>query len=136
MNQDLKVRGGAAAVLALVFVAGTAVGLALDRNGSEGEPSVAEAADSAPQDRAQPPNGWIIDRLDLSAEQQTAIDSVVEHYGTRMSDLQKAYRPHYRALVDSTVQALRELLNPEQLDRYDSLEAVSERRRSRDGSRR
>lgn len=136
MNQELKVRGGAAAVLALVFVAGTAVGLAWNRNGADTGPEAVQATQDEPQGRIQPPNGWIIDRLDLSSEQKVEVDSVLDHYGARMSGLQKSYRPHYRALVDSTVLALRGLLTEEQLDRYDSLEALSERRRSRDGSRR
>jgi hypothetical protein len=136
MNQELKVRGGAAAVLALVFVAGTAVGLAWNRNGADASPEAVQATQDEPQGRIQPPNGWIIDRLDLSSEQKVGVDSVLDHYGARMSGLQKSYRPRYRALVDSTVQALRGLLTEEQLDRYDSLEALSERRRSRDGSRR
>lgn len=136
MNQELKVRGAAAAVVALVFVAGTAVGLAWHRGkGGQEEVEAAQVASDAPQGRSQAPSGWIIDRLDLSANQQAAVDSVLDHYGERMSDLQKAYRPRYRALVDSTVQDLRDLLTEEQLLRYDSLEVRAERRRSRDDSR-
>jgi hypothetical protein len=127
MNHDLKVRGGAAAVLLILFAAGTALGLAVG-----GEPRTPEAAPMPGEGRvsagrSEPSEEWIVDRLDLTPAQRTAVDSVVAHFGARMSSLQKEYRPRYRAIVDSASQALRDLLNEEQQARYDSLQAAAKR---------
>jgi hypothetical protein len=127
MNRDLKVRGGAAAVLAILFAAGTALGLAVARERRPGEDDFMPAEGLVSAGRSQPSQDWMIDRLALTPAQRTAIDSVVEHFGARMSSLQKEYRPRYRAIVDSASQALRALLDEEQRARYDSLQATAKR---------
>ena len=133
-NRDATVRLRAAAVLTVMFGAGTALGFAIDRDGARAPAEASEASRGVMRERAEPPNEWIIDRLDLAAEQRTRVDSVVAYYGARMGDLQKEYRPQYRAIVDSTDGALRALLNQEQRARYDSLEAAAERWRARNRS--
>jgi len=135
LGRSVTVRLGAAAVLAAVFGLGTAAGIALD--GNEGATSPDDSgvrATTAPRDRTEPPNEWIIDRLNLSVEQRAQVDSVVAYYGSRMSALQKQYRPQYRAIVDSTDGALKSLLDGGQLIRYDSLSAAAARWRARNRS--
>ena len=127
MNRELKVKGGAAAVVLVLFAAGTALGLAVGRNQSEmgGLSAPIEGPLSlGPSDQSRE---WIVDGLDLTPTQRSAVDSVVEHFGHRMSSLQKEYRPRYRAIVDSASQALRSLLTDEQRARYDSLQAAAKR---------
>ncbi len=134
-SRDAAVRLGAAMLLAVVFGGGAALGFAIDRdNGSEirESPSI---PDVPRPDRSQRPSEWIIDRLDLSTEQRSRVDSVVDHFGARMRELQKEYRPQYRVIVDSTDRALRVLLSEEQQVRYDSLDAAAERWRARNRSR-
>jgi hypothetical protein len=126
MNRDLKVRGGAAAVLAILFAAGTTFGLAVGREPSPPAASMLGEG-RASYGRSEPSEEWMIDRLDLSPAQRTAVDSVVAHFGGRMSSLQKEYRPRYRAIVDSASQALRALLSEKQRARYDSLQAAAKR---------
>jgi hypothetical protein len=132
-RRETAIRFGAAAALAALFAAGTALGMALERNRP-----VADSASELPQplrrDRPEPPNAWTIDRLDLTQDQRARVDSVVRHYGARMSALQKEYRPRYRSIVDSTHGALKVLLSPEQEVRYDSLTAAAERWRARNRS--
>jgi len=127
MNRDLKVRGGAAAVLAILFAAGTALGLAMARERRPGEDDPVPAEGRVSAGASQASRDWMIDRLELTPAQQTTVDSVVEHFGARMSSLQKEYRPRYRAIVDSASQALRALLDEEQRARYDSLQAAAKR---------
>ena len=133
-NRDTTVRVGAAAVLTVVFGAGTALGFAIDRDRAAAAVEPSETSQSVTRERAEPANDWIIDHLDLTADQRGRVDSVVEHYRARMSELQKEYRPQYRAIVDSTHRAVRALLSQEQRDEYESLEAAAERRRPHDRS--
>jgi hypothetical protein len=127
MNRDLKVKGGAAAVLAILFAAGIALGFAVARDQAltVGDPASDDGNLSA--GRPQPPEDWMIDHLELDPVQRAQVDSVVEHFGARMSSLQKEYRPRYRAIVDSAAHALRGLLTEEQLAQYDSLQAAAKR---------
>jgi hypothetical protein len=124
-----RVRLGAAAVLAVVFGAGLAVGAAVDSDPTATAPSAGSFA-REPGRGNPPPSGWIIDRLDLTPEQEARVDSVVSHYGRHMSDLQTDYRPRFRSVVDSTNRALMEILTPDQRVLYDSIQSAGERRRS------
>jgi hypothetical protein len=127
MNRDLKVRGGAAAVLAVLFAAGTALGIAVARERRAGADDPVPAEGRVSAGRAEASQDWMIDRLELTPAQRSAVDSVVEHFGARMSSLQKEYRPRYHAIVDSASQSLRSLLDEEQRARYDSLQAAAKR---------
>lgn len=131
MRYESKVRGGAAAVLGLVLLAGVALGVAMDRTMFSQEAINAADPSSSTTQSAEPPNEWVIDRLDLSDAQRASVDSVVTHYGIQMSAFQKEFRPRYRAIVDSTTRALKALLDPDQQVRYDSLERRSREWRER-----
>jgi len=137
MTRESRVRLGAAAAFIIVFGGGVAVGFAFDRGSatipSSGEASTAGQAEA--EDRDDPrPSGWIIDKIEMDAEQRAEVDSVLRHYGRRMTELQKSFQPRYRALVDSTNQSLRGLLSEEQIARYDELEAERLQWRSRQNS--
>jgi hypothetical protein len=127
MNRELKVKGGAAAVVLVLFAAGTALGLALGQSQSEAGGLSAPIEGRLSLGASEQSKEWIVDGLDLTPDQRAAVDSVVEHFGHRMSSLQKEYRPRYRAIVDSASQALRSLLTDEQRARYDSLQAAAKR---------
>lgn len=131
MSYEARVRGGAAAVLGLVLFAGVVLGVAVDRTLLSRPETGGPPEGSAEVGRAEPPNEWVIDRLDLSDEQRASVDSVVAHYGTQMSMFQKDFRPRYRAIVDSTTRALKALLTPDQRVLYDSLEERSRQWRER-----
>lgn len=133
MSRDARVRFGAAAVFAVVFMGGVAVGLAVDRAASPTDESDLPAA-ATEKDNDPAPSGWIIDQIEMDVAQRTQVDSVLRHYGKRMTELQKSFHPRYRALVDSTNQSLRSLLTSEQLARYDALEAERLQWKSRQNS--
>ena len=138
LGNGRRARLGATVVLTAVFALGIAAGAGLNREEQATAPDPETRVSTEPTGRTEPPNEWIIDRMNLSMDQRAQVDSVVQHYGSRMSELQKAYRPQYRAIVDSTDGALRSLLGGEQLLRYDSLSAAAARwrARNRSGSRR
>jgi hypothetical protein len=135
ISRDTRVRLSAAAAFAVVFIGGVAVGFAFDRGGPIAEdPGTAVAAGEAEKDNDPAPSGWVIDQIEMDMAQRAQVDSVLKHYGKRMTALQKSFHPSYRALVDSTNQSLRALLSEEQLARYDALEAERLQWRSRQNS--
>lgn len=134
ISRDTRIRFGAAAVFAVVFLGGVAVGFAVDRTAAP-PPVPAQTAGESEQDNDPAPSGWIIDQIEMSDAQRAQVDSLLKHYGKRMTELQKSFHPRYRALVDSTNQSLRSLLTAEQAARYDALEAERLQWKSRQESK-
>jgi len=128
--RSTRVRLAAGAVLCAVFVAGLALGFALDgrvvRTATDAVTPEGRRGDFPP-----PPSGWIVDRLEMTDAQRTAVDSIVGFYAVQMGDLQRDYRPRFTALVDSAARALRQIFTAEQLAQYDSIEAEVRARRGR-----
>jgi Spy/CpxP family protein refolding chaperone len=134
MREETRVKLLTAAVLLMVFGAGFAVGLALDRSFAvAGTIEVSESAKADEQGDEPRSGGSIIDQLDLSEIQRVQVDSVLDEFQRRMSTFQREYRPRYWALVDSSRAEVRQLLNQEQALLHDSLTAESDRRRGRPG---
>jgi len=133
MARDRRVRLAAGAILGATFVGGVALGFVLDRGVAQASPDRerTRVVDAPP---APPPNEWIIDRLSLSPDQRESIDSVIAHYGTVMTSLQREYRPRFQSVVDSANLGLRGILTPDQAVHYDSLAAEMQRRRNRGAS--
>jgi len=143
MASGFATRLASLAILFLVFAAGLAIGVAVDRQ-------VAAATDAPPPDPATltersedpgepreakgPPRErrMMIERVGLTPEQKLQVDSIMDVMGGHMSDLQKDYRTHYWVLVDSTRASLRRTLTPEQAVTYDSLVVKNDRRRRND----
>jgi hypothetical protein len=135
ISRDTRIRLSAAAALAVVFGGGMAVGFVLDREGASLDlPRETTAATATEKESDPAPSGWIIDQIEMDQAQRAEVDSLLKHYGRRMTELQKSFHPRYRALVDSTNQSLRTLLSEEQLARYDELEAERLQWRSRQNS--
>lgn len=70
--------------------------------------------------------------LNLSAEQVTAIEKVLETSGTEMQKLYDSFRPQVEASRMSTRQQIRALLTPEQQKKYDQITQEWDRRREQD----
>jgi hypothetical protein len=151
MAAALRTRLLSLAVLALVFVSGVVVGVAVDRR-LDGEPAVAARDDDDDDDDRRDRDGddrrMLYERVEgLRDGQETRIDSVLTHHREAMRglnrelrddyqamrDLQKQYRdayyPRYWAIVDSTRAAIRSIFDPAQATQYDSLVAEFDRRR-------
>lgn len=151
MASGLSTKLVTAVVLALVFASGLVVGMAVDRR-ADTVPDV-DAQPTAERDegdaRDEDGEGRVpmYERVGLRADQEARIDSIVSHHRSSMRaleeefeseyqamrDLQKqfrdAYNPRYWAIVDSTRQAIKAVLDAEQAARYDSLVAEYDRRR-------
>lgn len=112
--------------LALVFIAGAAVGIAGDR--LDLIPRAAEAnVPSAPGETAEPGReGQTIieqfaDELALSPEQRMEIDLLLDYYAASLKDLRQSVRPKYRALMDSVRVEILEVLDDRQRTDYQAL---------------
>lgn len=148
MASGMAARMTTLVILLVVFGAGLAVGVAVDRKvaSAADAPVPSPVAADEPDDAARedeeetdedPPRErrMMIERVGLTPGQQLQVDSIVAVMGGRMSHLQKDYRTRYWAVVDSSRASLRESLTAEQATMYDSLLAASDERRGRDAVR-
>ena len=112
---------------------GTSAAAAEPANASDNaSATTADPTEASDTSRDEGRRSLIVDRVGLSAEQETRVDSVVDHYRDLMRQLRADYRTGYRALVDSTRAAITATLTPEQASHYDSLLAEFDRRRDRE----
>lgn len=115
----------AGVTLALVFIAGAAVGVASDR--LEVIPRAAEATEpETPASATGAAVGQTIieqfaDDLGLSSEQRLEIDLLLDYFAASLKDLRESVRPTYRALMDSVRVEIESVLDDEQRSDYRSL---------------
>jgi Spy/CpxP family protein refolding chaperone len=139
MERVLRTRLVTSAVLAVVFAAGALLGLAFDRSlATPPTEGVAESDRSEGSDddgRRRP----LYEQVGTSPEQKVLIDSIVGDYRSAMkalhAEFRAEYNPRYEALVAETRIAIKKVLTPEQAEKYDSVVADFERRRSERSSR-
>lgn len=151
MAVGLRTRILSVAVLALVFVSGAVVGVAVDRRRSAESSASGEAvaeAEGAEPDEDERRGRMLYEQVDgLRPEQETRIDSVLRHHRSARRALDEdfkddwqalrdhrervgdAYFPRYWAIVDSTRAAIRAIFDTSQALQYDSLTAEYDRRR-------
>lgn len=129
-EQSVRTRVATGGILLLVFVAGIAIGFAVDR--WTGGAVLASEVREEKRNEEGGGRSRIIDRVDLSETQKIAVDSILEHHRQEMADLQDYYHPLYWGIVDSTRQSIKQVLSEEQKVRYDSLLIINDERR-RDG---
>ncbi|MGH7542151.1 MAG: hypothetical protein ACRELC_14245 [Gemmatimonadota bacterium] len=128
-------------LLALTFAAGAAAGVAADRLDvlpafARSEERESDRSDDGRDDRdgreeRQTTIERFADELELSSEQRSEIDGILDHYRTSMRGLWHEYRPRYRSLVDSVRTRIEIVLTPEQVTQYRAL--LERRRHGRDG---
>jgi len=99
-------------LLLAVFAAGVAAGFGLDRSAPADPARTTLLSTRAPQ---------VLKQLDLSPEQQRAIDSLMDHSPPRALMAMRETIPLLRAVVDSLDAELRQVLTPAQRARFDSL---------------
>ena len=152
MTMEVKSRTRLASfgILLVVLAAGFVMGLAWERQTGDGSAGIDEASapDSTPgrrSGRGSVGERLIIYQVEMTPEQKTRVDSIVEHYTAATDSLREGYRARleelqqearsemfdqYRALVSETTASIKEQLTPEQVEVYDSLRAEHDRRRT------
>ena len=134
MEPGSRIRLASAAILIVVFGAGTLLGVAWDRSLSadttEGVNAEAGEEKGGKERRRRTP---MYEQVGPTPGQKVLIDSIVEHHRDAMQRLheefREAYNPRYRALIHDTRDAIKGVFTPEQAAAYDSL--LAERDRSR-----
>ncbi len=151
MEGSSRTRLASFGILVIVLAAGFVMGLAWERQASDESTGVDEA--SAPDStqgrrsgRGGSGGGLIIYQVEMTPEQKTRVDSIVEHYRKAAEALQEEYRARseelqrgarremfqqYRELVSETTESIKDQLTPEQVAVYDSLRDEHDRSRER-----
>jgi hypothetical protein len=133
MPQRNRARLATFGILVLVFGAGLAVGVAVDRQVAAADaPAATErvpARGDSREEGAPRERRMMIERVGLTPDQKVKVDSIVAARADIMAGLQKEYRELYWQIVDSTRASLRRTLTEDQALQYDSLAAENDRRR-------
>lgn len=143
-----KVR--AAALLALIFAAGVAAGVAADRawfvdppaaaRGDDGRAAAAgedadgrsgEGASHGAEDKARTVIERFADELGLTSDQRAEIETILSHHRESMKEMWSEVQPRFRTLVDSARAQIEGVLTPGQVERYRELLRRERRRQER-----
>lgn len=122
---------GAAVALLLVFAAGAAAGVAVERVwlGADGDE---RHADGRKDGREHTVIERFSEELELTDRQEARIDTILAGVRDRMHEMWTEVRPRYRAVVDSARGRIEQVLTEEQARRYREL---LRREAERDGER-
>lgn len=131
MNGKSKVWAAALLGAALVLggVSGAALDRALLRDGVSSEARNRDGDRDRDRDRRRNYVDWLAAELDLTAEQRTQIEAVIEHHREQVSALWRETRPRYEELKTQLRSEIRELLSEEQKETYEALLRRSDERR-------
>ncbi|HSH45208.1 MAG TPA: hypothetical protein VK966_05105 [Longimicrobiales bacterium] len=117
-------------LLVATFLVGALAGAAVDRVLS------AEDGASARTEEAEERRSYVIDEVDMSAEQRATIDAILERRSDRMRAIWRESAPRLSAITDSARSEIMDVLTPEQRAEYERrLEKRRERRDDRDDRR-
>lgn len=132
-----KSRAWALALLVAVFLVGGAAGAAVDRMlVGDREVSSGQRGRSADRDRRRSYLDWLGAQLELSEEQKTEVQAILEWHREQVSDLWRELRPRYEELQEQARAEIRGLLTEEQVAAYDALLERQRQRDRRDDDRR
>lgn len=130
-----------AALLLLVFAAGSAAGVAADRlnllpgTARAGE-TTAERDEDDDRDRRQTTIERFADDLGLTADQRARIEEILEEFRGDVKSLRSEFRPRWHALLDTTRTRIEAVLSDEQVVQYRALlERKRDERRDDDHER-
>ncbi|MFG1690944.1 hypothetical protein ACGF5M_02110 [Gemmatimonadota bacterium] len=150
MEGKSRTRLASFGILLVVLVAGFVIGLAWERQTGDGpsgteEASTPDTARGRRSGRGGPGERLIIYQVEMTPEQKTRVDSIVEHYTAATDSLREQYRvrseelqrearralfEQFRELTSEVTESIKEQLTPEQVEVYDSLRAEHDRRRT------
>ena len=120
-------------LLVATFVVGALTGAAVDRVLNADE---APARAASREDGERRRGGYVIDGVEMAADQRAAIDAILERRSERMRAVWRQVEPHLDAVTDSARAEIMQVLTPEQRAEYERmLEARRASRQNReDGS--
>lgn len=100
-------------LLAATFLAGALAGAAVDR-------TLSASSDQPDRDRSRDRGrSYIIDRIEMSEEQRSEIDGILERRSERMRAIWHEVQPRMDAVTDSARSEIMEVLTPDQRAEYE-----------------
>lgn len=130
---SLGPRGQAVIVLALVATVGALLGILGDRLISRARTDVPTAPDiERPLGGARGFPRIVAERLDLTADQRAAIDSILGAQQQRVQALTREFQPQFRAIAAETREGIEAVLTPEQREIMQTMRRDRLRRLDRD----
>ena len=123
---------GAALALLLVFGAGIAGGVAMERMWLDGD-GRDRVSGKDEGEREHTVIERFSEELELTPDQEARIDTILARVRDRMHEMWSEVRPRYRAVVDSARGRIQEVLTEEQAERYRELLKREAERRDRWG---
>lgn len=150
MADVARTRFATVLILAVLFVSGVLVGMAVDRGMESAEaPSGAAAAPEAEgaEDRGRDDDDDdrrrrrrpMYEQVGLNEVQEERIDSIVRHYREEMEverrEARQEWESRWRELVLETREAIKSVMDRDQALRYDSLLAAADQRGRNDERR-
>jgi hypothetical protein len=132
-----KSRAWALALLVSVFLVGGAAGAAVDRLliGDREVSSGQRGRSGGDRDRGRSYLDWLAAQLELSEEQKTEVQGILERHREQVSDLWREWRPKYEELQEQARAEIRTTLTDEQAAAYDALLERQRQRRERGDDR-
>jgi protein CpxP len=133
-----KSRAWALALLVAVFLVGGAAGAAVDRtllvDRSVSSDQGRRSGDRA--DRRRSYLDWLAAELQLSEQQKTEVQAILEQHREHVSQVWGEMRPKYEELQEQARAEIRALLSEEQMAAYDALLERQREREQRNQARR
>ncbi|MDZ7779102.1 MAG: hypothetical protein U5R14_04075 [Gemmatimonadota bacterium] len=138
MSQQTRTRIVTASLLLTVFGAGMLLGFAADTI-LTGTPAAALATSAEENGTDGGEDGEsertpMYEQVGPDSAQSVVIDSIVREHRARMDSLnrefQENYDPRFRAIVEETREAIKEVFTPEQAARYQELVEARDRERA------
>lgn len=127
MQTLMRTRLTALGVMLVIFIAGMAVGMVVDRRLAEAAP---EEGTVRVEDRdGERRRGSMIHQVDLTPEQQVQVDSLLAAFREQMKTFHKSSRREYDRIVQEARESIKALLDEEQRARYEALLEERDRRR-------
>jgi Spy/CpxP family protein refolding chaperone len=124
--------------LLVVFASGTIVGAFAHRLYMvQSVQSVREAAETArnPQEYRKRYLGEMRVRLNLTAEQEAALNEILDDTRIRYRELHERFRPEMKSIQNEQTDKINAILNPAQQAQYEKMREEREQRRKKDRDR-
>jgi Spy/CpxP family protein refolding chaperone len=131
MQALVNTKLAALAMMLVIFGAGIAVGMVVDRTLAQAAPEPTEVVEEEEEEgeERERRRGYIIERLDLTEDQRTRIEAMLAEYREQMKTFQEESSREYDRIVQETREALKSVLDEEQRATYEALLEERDRRR-------
>lgn len=119
-----------------LFVSGMAVGILSHRYYVQDAVAAQAPQRRSPEQYRRDYMAEMKNRLNLSPEQMTQLEAILDDMWVKFRALREEWRPRERALQDEQTERVKAILNPEQQAEYEKMRVEREERRKAEQARR